>query len=349
MPSEAGSGASNSNYHCTTLDHTDMVHQPSESPGGCAQNLSSNQEGAVSSSARRCPPSVPETASSGMQGVRCQLIECNIPVEIADVLMSSWRPATRKQYDAHIRRWCAFALQKKIDPLHPSVSDVLQFLHTFRVNQLSYSTINTARSALSSYLMGYQFPGCHYTVANHPFIVRYLKGVFNCCKPAPRYQETWDVKPVLEYLELLHPLDKLSLKELTHKLAILLALTSGQRCQTLSFLRVDAMKKTPDYYLLIFMLSRTDLGMFFRRFLLGSTLKSRFAFIVLLNTILREPSLSVTMTMATFSFHMSNLIGTLVRVQLDDGLKLFWEQVEWTQQSLRLTAPDQQLHRKQVI
>lgn len=129
------------------------------------------------------------------------------------------------------------------------MSDVLQFLHTFRVNQLSYSTINTARSALSSYLMGYQFPGCHYTVANHTFIVRYLKGVFNCCKPAPRYQETWDVKPVLEYLELLHPLDKLSLKELTHKLAILLALTSGQRCQTLSFLRVDAMKKTPDYYL----------------------------------------------------------------------------------------------------
>lgn len=113
-----------------------MVHQPSESPGGCAQNLSSNQEGAVSSSAQRCPPSVPETASSGMQGVRCQLIECNIPVEIADVLMSSWRPATRKQYDAHIRRWCAFALQKKIDPLHPSVSDVLQFLHTSRVKQL---------------------------------------------------------------------------------------------------------------------------------------------------------------------------------------------------------------------
>ena len=180
---------------------------------------------------------------------KLHLLACKVSGVSSLSAMSSWRPATRKQYDAHIRRWCAFALQKKIDPLHPSVSDVLQFLHTFRVNQLSYSTINTARSALSSYLMGYQFPGCHYTVANHPFIVRYLKGVFNCCKPAPRYQETWDVKPALEYLELLHPLDKLSLKELTHKLAILIALTSGQRCQTLSFLRVDAMKKTPDYYL----------------------------------------------------------------------------------------------------
>ena len=178
---------------------------------------------------------------------KLHLLACKVSGVSSLSAMSSWRPATRKQY--HIRRWCAFALQKKIDPLQPSVSDVLQFLHTFRVKQLSYSTINTARSALSSYLMGYQFPGCHYTVANHPFIVRYLKGVFNCCKPAPRYQETWDVKPVLEYLELLHPLDKLSLKELTHKLAILLALTSGQRCQTLSFLRVDAMKKTPDYYL----------------------------------------------------------------------------------------------------
>ena len=111
------------------------------------------------------------------------------------------------------------------------------------------------------------------------------------------------------------------------------------------------MKKTPDYYLFYVRdhVKQDRPEMFFRRFLLGSTLKSRFAFIVLLNTILREPSLSVTMTMATFSFHMSNLIGTLVRVQLDDGLKLFWEQVEWTQQSLRPTAPDQQLHRKQVV
>lgn len=57
------------------------------------------------------------------------------------------------------------------------------------------------------------------------------------------------MKPVLEHVELLYPLEKLSLKELTRKLVILLALSSGQQCQTLSFLRVGAMKKTPDYYL----------------------------------------------------------------------------------------------------
>ena len=101
--------------------------------------------------------------------------------------------------------------------------------------------------------------------------------------------------------------------------------------------------------MLIAVTTITEMVILYKYVEMNELIKSRFAFIVLLNTILREPSLSVTMTMATFSFHMSNLIGTLVRVQLDDGLKLFWEQVEWTQQSLRLTAPDQQLHRKQVV
>ena len=75
---------------------------PSKSPGGCAQNLSIYQEGAVSSSTRRCPLSEPETATSGMQGVRRKFIKCNIPGKIAKARMSSWRPAKRKQYDSHI-------------------------------------------------------------------------------------------------------------------------------------------------------------------------------------------------------------------------------------------------------
>ena len=53
--------------------------------------------------------------------------------------------------------------------------------HTRRLIQLAQH--------FSSYLMGYEFPGCHYTVPNHPFIVQYLKGEFNCCKSTPRHQE----------------------------------------------------------------------------------------------------------------------------------------------------------------
>ena len=133
--------------------------------------------------------------------------------------------------------------------MRPSVNDVLKFLHSLYVNGLSYSTLNTARSALSSYLMEQGLSDSNHTVANHPFIVRYLKGVFSCSKPSPRYQETWDINPVLTYIESLYPLEKLTLKELSLKLVILLALTSGQRCQTLSFLDIGCMKSTPEYYL----------------------------------------------------------------------------------------------------
>ena len=157
--------------------------------------------------------------------------------------MDSWRPGTRKQYDVYIRKWETFSSQEKSDPLLPNVNEVLKFLHNLHIKQLSYSTINSTSSALSNYSMGFHFSKSHFTVSNHPFIVCYLKGVFNRCKPSPRYQEIWDVQPVLDYIELL------SLNGLTLKLTILLALTSGQRCQKLALLKTNAMKGNSSYYL----------------------------------------------------------------------------------------------------
>ncbi|XP_031571383.1 uncharacterized protein LOC116305584, partial [Actinia tenebrosa] len=242
-------GTSNSDHHSTSVDHTSLVYKASKSPDPSAQNVPCHQESALPSSSLRCSSAEPQTATHGMQGIRQQFIECNISEDITNVLMSSWRPSTQKQYEVHIRRWGGFCLQRKVDSLRPNINDVLEFLHSLHIKELSYSTINTARSALSNYLMGFEFPGTHYTITDHPFVVRYLKGVFNFVKPTPRYQETWDVNPVLKYIELLSPLEKLSLKELTFKLVILLALTSGQRCQTLSFLDIDNMKENADCYL----------------------------------------------------------------------------------------------------
>lgn len=76
-----------------------------------------------------------------------------------------------------------------------------------------------------------------------------MKGVFNTRQPTPKYSEIWDVDVVLQYLELLKPLEKITLKELSLKLVMLLALTSGQRCQTLILLDTAQMKKTDKYFL----------------------------------------------------------------------------------------------------
>ena len=43
---------------------------------------------------------------------------------------------------------------------------------------------------------------------------------------------------VLDYLRRFWPLDKLTRKELTLKLVMLIALTTGQRCQTLAYLDI---------------------------------------------------------------------------------------------------------------
>ena len=47
---------------------------------------------------------------------------------------------------------------------------------------------------------------------------------------------------MLQYLEMPYPHDKLTLKELSYKLVMLLALLSGQRCQTLHCLSLSSMK-----------------------------------------------------------------------------------------------------------
>ncbi|KAJ8021978.1 hypothetical protein HOLleu_39334 [Holothuria leucospilota] len=58
-------------------------------------------------------------------------------------------------------------------------------------------------------------------------------GVHEHRPPSTRYKEIWDASLVLNHLRSLHPLRSLSLKQLSYKLVMLLALTTAQRLQTL--------------------------------------------------------------------------------------------------------------------
>ena len=57
----------------------------------------------------------------------------------------------------------------------------------------------------------------------------------------PRYTAVWNVNQVLDYLKTLYPVNEISLKSLTLKLTMLLALVTAQRGQSLLFLNVDTM------------------------------------------------------------------------------------------------------------
>ena len=104
--------------------------------------------------------------------------------------MSSWKPGTLKQYNVyHLHKWSHFCAERLVNSLSPTVSDILRFLHTLYQQDLSYSTLNTARSALSTLLMQHSSYS-HPCLTTHPFIIRYMRSVFNSRKPTPKYSET---------------------------------------------------------------------------------------------------------------------------------------------------------------
>ena len=107
---------------------------------------------------------------------------------------------------------------------------------------IGYSGLNTARSALSTIVV----LSNNASFGTHPLVCRFMKGVFEMRPSLPRYKDIWDVSTVLEYLKTLHPPEDLTLKELTLKLTMLLALLSAQRCQTLQALSIGNMVLTDE-------------------------------------------------------------------------------------------------------
>jgi integrase len=70
-----------------------------------------------------------------------------------------------------------------------------------------------------------------------------MKGVYKLRPPYPKYSATWDVSPLLKYLE---KMDISNLKGLSLKCIGLLALSTGQRVQTISALNLSFMSMLED-------------------------------------------------------------------------------------------------------
>lgn len=113
----------------------------------------------------------------------------------------------------------------------PTIENVLNFLALESESVNCYSTLNTTRSAISLIT--------HDSIGNNLLVKRFCKGV-SALKPArPRYDHIWDPAPVIAKLKNFYPHEDLSLEVLTRKLVVLLALGSGQRCQTLASLKIS--------------------------------------------------------------------------------------------------------------
>jgi len=156
--------------------------------------------------------------------------------DVLTLITSSWAEGTHKQYEPHIRKWINYCTEKGVNPINPPIHAGANFLaNLFKSSTSGYSSINTARSALSAIIT----PVNGVTFGKHPIIKRLLRGVFRERPALPRYTTTYDVEVVLQYLKSLG--DELTLCNLTLRLATLMCILSGQRSQTLMSLSIKSM------------------------------------------------------------------------------------------------------------
>lgn len=246
LSSQNTEGTSNRNSHSPQLADTGLVYNALKHDHGYAATVTYNGNPAVPARKPGTGISSPgqQTAAHCMPLVRSALSRRGLSSTTIDIISSSWRASTQKQYATYQKRWVDFA-QPKNCTFSPSVRNVLEFLTQLFQEGIGYSGLNTARSALSAFLS----LGDANTIGSHPLVTRFMKGVFHLRTPQSRYSEIWDVSVVLNHLRTLHPLEALPLKCLTHKLLMLIALVSAQRIQTILSLNIALMRKTLNSYI----------------------------------------------------------------------------------------------------
>ncbi|PFX21005.1 hypothetical protein AWC38_SpisGene14530 [Stylophora pistillata] len=129
--------------------------------------------------------------------------------------------------DLQLPGWLVSAnhTQRQINPLQTYFSAILEFLAFEYEAGKAYRILNVCRSAISM-----THPKVDsLRVGEHPLIKQLLRGIFNSRPPLPRYSGTWDVQKASSYMASLGTNDLLTLKILSLKLGLLLALTSMER------------------------------------------------------------------------------------------------------------------------
>ena len=152
------------------------------------------------------------------------------------LLAQSWRSGTQKDYKSKFRKFHSWCIEREIDPYNANLENCVNFLTDLYDKGLRYRTIAGYRSMLSSVLA----PIDKTLVGQHPYIIRFLKGVYNSRPPVRKLLPEWDLPLVLDMLRQppFEPLKSSNLKYLTWKTVFLIAITTFRRCSDLQSLRI---------------------------------------------------------------------------------------------------------------
>ena len=164
--------------------------------------------------------------------------------ETFQLISAAWRRGTEKSYNSAWSKWRGWCTEREINPILPPIEKVLEFLTAQFKSGLQYSTLNSYRSSLSATIPPIEGS----PVGQHPLVVRLMQGIFNSRPPQPKYSEIWEVSLVLDHIRSeLRASGELSLKDLSRKTVMLLALAMAARSSDLHLLDLRFMSDQSEF------------------------------------------------------------------------------------------------------
>ena len=238
MPREVDQGQGGVGVNNANMAHSDVVSQVIGDVGGGTDPVTGHGRpaevasgaGSPFDSGRQAPTSSVADQWQGRQGAV-------LSEQATKIMEEARRQGTRKAYRHPWEEWVGWCEFRQEDPVQAPVELVANFLTQKFHTGLAYRTMNVYRSAISakhSLVQGL-------LVGQNMLIVKLLKGMFNEKPPQPKYMETWDAATVLERMKTQPEDEFLSLRDLSLKVCMLMALTSASRASELHKLKISMM------------------------------------------------------------------------------------------------------------
>lgn len=224
---EDSAGRGGRNFNSSILAKSTLVPGPYGNDGGDTQ--ASLPQGGTAYIPNGGPASADEelvNQTNRMEALRSSLESRGLPKNVIELLLGAARLNTQAAYQSAWNAWNSWCIKRGVHSMSATVNDVLSFLAEYFSEGKSYSSVNIARSMLSSTLcMG---PNNIADIGKKPLVVKLMRGIYNQKPPKPRYVTTWDPSIVLAFFDVSATIDP-SLIQISRKAATLIALTTMLR------------------------------------------------------------------------------------------------------------------------
>ena len=231
----AGEGSprrGNADLDCSQLGQEGMVSTPPGSPNRFSSEVTSPTRSGNSETGTASPPESGGAGIGSLEGQRADLLARGLSQEAVTTCLAATSDSTRRAYSSGWKDYAKWCTEKDIDPYTSTVHMILNFLQSVLDRGLSYNTMKSRVSSISSEHHYFKRKvGREDSLLRLPIMKKFLRGALTKHPPIRDYIPSWDLPTVLDALSKppFEPLDKIPLRLLTLKTAFLVAMSSANR------------------------------------------------------------------------------------------------------------------------